>query len=124
MGDNARSSFKQRSVIARVIWGAFAPTLPLQGRDKEERALRRQRVRSCGMTRRATDSRSAAEMAFKAATTKPAEPIPSEPKPPSLPGAKELVSLRIDRDVLDFFQKDGPGWQERINDALRKAADK
>jgi hypothetical protein len=43
---------------------------------------------------------------------------------PSMPGAKEQVTLRIDRDVLDFFQADGPGWQERINQALRKAAGK
>jgi uncharacterized protein (DUF4415 family) len=35
-----------------------------------------------------------------------------------------MVSLRIDRDVLDFFQGDGPGWQDRINAALRKAAGK
>ena len=67
------------------------------------------------------DSRSEAEKAFKAATTKPAD-LP--PKTPSVPGAKEMVSLRIDRDVLDFFQEDGPGWQDRINDALRKAAGK
>ena len=60
-------------------------------------------------------------MAFKAATTKPAEPLP---KSPSLPGVKELVSLRIDRDVLDYFQEAGPGWQERINAVLRKAAGK
>ena len=73
------------------------------------------------MTRRTTDSRQAAEMAFKAATTKPAEPLP---KNPSLPGAKELVSLRIDRDVLDYFEEAGPGWQERINAVLRKAAGK
>ncbi len=73
------------------------------------------------MTRRTTDSRQMAEMAFKAATTKPA---PTAPKAPSVPGAKELVSLRIDRDVLDFFQEDGPGWQDRINDALRAAAGK
>jgi uncharacterized protein (DUF4415 family) len=26
--------------------------------------------------------------------------------------------------VLDFFQADGPGWQDRINAALRKAAGK
>lgn len=39
-------------------------------------------------------------------------------------GTKEMVSLRLDRDVLDFFQGDGPGWQERINAALRKAAGK
>jgi uncharacterized protein (DUF4415 family) len=73
------------------------------------------------MTRRTTDSRQAAEMAFKAATTKPPESLP---KSPSLPGAKELISLRIDRDVLDHFQQDGPGWQERINAALRIAAGK
>jgi uncharacterized protein (DUF4415 family) len=30
----------------------------------------------------------------------------------------------IDRDVLDYFQADGPGWQERINAAPRKAAKK
>jgi uncharacterized protein (DUF4415 family) len=62
-----------------------------------------------------------AEMAFKAATTKPAE---SAPKAPSLPGAKEFVSLRIDRDILDHFQEAGSGWQERINAALRAAAGK
>ena len=74
------------------------------------------------MTRRASnDPRTAAEKAFKAATTKPAE-LP--PKAPAIPGAKEMVSLRIDRDVLDFFQEDGPGWQERINAALRKGAGK
>jgi uncharacterized protein (DUF4415 family) len=76
------------------------------------------------MTRRTPDARSAAEKAFKAATTKPPPELPLPPKAPSLPGAKELVSLRVDRDVLDFFQQDGPGWQERINAALRKAAGK
>ena len=65
------------------------------------------------------DSRSQAEQAFKAATTKPLEQPAAAP---SVPGAKEMVSLRIDRDVLDVFQADGPGWQERINAALRKAA--
>ncbi len=74
------------------------------------------------MPRRPTDPRTAAEKAFKALTApKPAE-VP--PQPSSLPGAKEIVSLRIDRDVLDFFQADGPGWQEHINAALRKAAGK
>ena len=67
------------------------------------------------------DTCSLAEKAFKAVTTKPADlPSPS----PAVPGAREMVSLRIDRDVLDFFQADGPGWQERINAALRKAAGK
>lgn len=74
------------------------------------------------MSRRPPDVRSAAERAFKAVTAKPAEGPPKAP--PSLPGVKEMVSLRIDRDVLDFFQEDGPGWQDRINAALRKAAGK
>ena len=69
------------------------------------------------MARRPMDPRSAAEAVFKPAAPKPVEPAP---KPAALPGAKELVSLRIDRDVLDRFQAGGPGWQDRINDALRK----
>jgi uncharacterized protein (DUF4415 family) len=73
--------------------------------------------------RKPTSSRDAAEAAFKAATTKPPAPIPQN-KPPSVPGAREQVMLRIDREVLDHFQADGPGWQDRINDALRKAAGK
>jgi uncharacterized protein (DUF4415 family) len=74
-------------------------------------------------TRRTSDPRSAAEAAFKSATTKPRE-ADSKPTPPAIPGVKELVSLRIDRDVLEHFQEAGPGWQERINAALRKAAGK
>jgi len=34
---------------------------------------------------------------------------------------KSLVSLRLDNDVLDKFKAGGPGWQTRINEALRKA---
>jgi len=37
----------------------------------------------------------------------------------ALPETKELVSLKIDSAVLHYFQDDGPGWQDRINDALR-----
>jgi uncharacterized protein (DUF4415 family) len=35
---------------------------------------------------------------------------------------KQLVSLRIDADVLEYFKAQGPGWQSRMNAALRKAA--
>lgn len=34
---------------------------------------------------------------------------------------KEQVSLRLDKDVLDRFRASGPGWQTRINEALRRA---
>ena len=68
----------------------------------------------------ASDAWSQAEKAFKKATTR----VPDAPlvKSNAPPGAKELVSIRIDRDVLDAFQADGPGWQDRVNAALRKAA--
>jgi uncharacterized protein (DUF4415 family) len=67
------------------------------------------------------DARTEAEAAFKKTTTKVIE---EPPKKAAIPGVKELVSLRIDQDVLEHFQDGGPGWQERINDALRKAIGK
>jgi uncharacterized protein (DUF4415 family) len=67
------------------------------------------------------DARSEAEAAFKKVTTKPAEaPV----KKNVVPGVKEQVMLRIDQDVLEHFRASGPGWQDRINEALRKAAGK
>lgn len=69
--------------------------------------------------RRTGSSLDTAEAAFKAATTKPVETAP-QAKP--IPEGKELVSLRLDRAVLEHFQDDGPGWQDRINTALRIAA--
>ena len=35
---------------------------------------------------------------------------------------KQAVNIRLDPDVLARFRADGPGWQSRINAALRKAA--
>ncbi|WP_234685587.1 BrnA antitoxin family protein [Bradyrhizobium monzae] len=67
------------------------------------------------------DARSEAEAAFKKVTAKVAV---APPKPNVAPGIKEQVTLRIDQDVLEFFQGGGPGWQDRINEALRKAAGK
>jgi len=58
----------------------------------------------------------AAEAAFKP-VKKPAAPIRELSVAPNV---RELVSIRIDRAVLDHFQEDGPGWQDRINEALRQ----
>src|SRR4051794_29527176 len=33
---------------------------------------------------------------------------------------KQLVSLRLDQEVLERFRARGPGWQRLINEALRK----
>jgi len=41
---------------------------------------------------------------------------------PKLAQTKQPVLLRIDRDVVDTFKAGGEGWQTRMNDALRKAA--
>ncbi|MCJ2006877.1 BrnA antitoxin family protein [Methylobacterium sp. E-041] len=73
-------------------------------------------------TRRITDPRQAAEAAFKAATTAkpaPAAAPPAPRQPQAAPGARESVTLRLDSAVLAHFQKDGPGWQDRLNDALK-----
>jgi uncharacterized protein (DUF4415 family) len=59
---------------------------------------------SADRTGRTTTSREVAEAAFKAATTKPAE-LP--PKQPTIPNAKELVSLRIDGTFLITFKTPG-----------------
>jgi uncharacterized protein (DUF4415 family) len=81
-------------------------------------------LRKRGTTRRPrtlNDARSEAEAAFKKATTKVAA---APPKQAAVPGVREQVTLRIDQDVLEHFRSGGPGWQDRINDALRKAAGK
>jgi uncharacterized protein (DUF4415 family) len=67
------------------------------------------------------DARTEAEAAFKRATAKVAE---APPKKATAPGVREQITLRIDQDVLEWFQEGGPGWQDRINETLRKAAGK
>ena len=32
---------------------------------------------------------------------------------------KEQIAIRLDLEILEAFRKDGPGWQTRINDALK-----
>ena len=34
---------------------------------------------------------------------------------------KQLVSLRLDRSIIEAFKAEGAGWQRRINEALRHA---
>lgn len=36
---------------------------------------------------------------------------------------KELISLRIDQDVIEWFKAQGPGYQTRINSVLRAFRD-
>lgn len=41
---------------------------------------------------------------------------------PKKPATKQAVNIRLDPEVLAWFRATGPGWQSRVNAALRKAA--
>jgi uncharacterized protein (DUF4415 family) len=41
---------------------------------------------------------------------------------PPLEAPKQAIRIRLDADVVEHFRATGPGWQTRINDALRRAA--
>ena len=70
---------------------------------------------------RPTDPLSVAEAVFKPSPPPAAEPVVAE-KRLVIPISKEQLSLKLDSDLIAHFQEDGPGWQERINDTLRRAA--
>jgi uncharacterized protein (DUF4415 family) len=36
-----------------------------------------------------------------------------------MPPKKKAISIRVDEDVLDYFKKEGVGYQRRINAVLR-----
>ncbi len=39
---------------------------------------------------------------------------------PKLEHPKLQVTLRLDEEVVNSFKEDGPGWQGRINETLKK----
>lgn len=42
---------------------------------------------------------------------------------PRLDKPKQLVTLRLDPDVLARLRESGPGWQSKVNEILKKAAE-
>lgn len=86
------------------------PAAPLPARDEDTPAW--------------TDAqRERAEQAAGDMEVRPAADMLARAGPPSLVGAaKRQVTLRLDPDVIERFRADGPGWQGRMNAALRKAA--
>ena len=36
-----------------------------------------------------------------------------------VPEAKRAISIRLDRDIIEFFKRTGPGYQTKINAVLR-----
>ncbi|MGU3539978.1 BrnA antitoxin family protein [Methylobacterium sp. A54F] len=41
---------------------------------------------------------------------------------PKAPVRRVPISLRVDPDVLAAYKADGPGWQTRMNETLRRGA--
>lgn len=46
---------------------------------------------------------------------------PPRGRGPQKAPTKEMVSIRIDRDILAKLRATGPGWQKLVNTTLRKA---
>lgn len=36
---------------------------------------------------------------------------------------KEMVTIRLSRDVVEHFRATGPGWQSRVDEILKKAVE-
>jgi uncharacterized protein (DUF4415 family) len=42
-------------------------------------------------------------------------------RPFAIPGErKQAISIRLDRDIVAALKASGPGWQTRVNEALRR----
>ncbi|MBQ5949455.1 BrnA antitoxin family protein [Massilia sp. ST3] len=41
-------------------------------------------------------------------------------KPQAASGVKQIVTIRLDVDMLEWFKEAGPGYQTRINQVLRE----
>ncbi len=81
------------------------------------------------MSRRKTDPENPEWTAGDFASARPASELPADVRKafprtrgPQKAPKKIPVSLRLSPDVVERFKADGPGWQSRMDDALRKAA--
>lgn len=45
--------------------------------------------------------------------------VPDAPQKHHMAGAKQIVTIRLDVDMLEWFKAAGPGYQTRINQVLR-----
>jgi uncharacterized protein (DUF4415 family) len=46
-------------------------------------------------------------------------PKPRKGRGPQKTPTKVQTTIRLDRDLVAYFKREGSGWQSRINDALR-----
>jgi uncharacterized protein (DUF4415 family) len=45
-------------------------------------------------------------------------------RPPEGSAPKQAIALRIDSEVLAAFKAQGPGWQSRMQETLKRAANR
>ena len=53
----------------------------------------------------------------------PEPAMSSKPQVASSSGVKQIVTIRLDVDMLEWFKTAGPGYQTRINQVLREHMD-
>ena len=63
-----------------------------------------------------------AEIAIGGKVIRPANGTLTKPGRPKKADAKVSVHLRLSPEVITHFRARGPGWQTRIDEALRRAA--
>jgi uncharacterized protein (DUF4415 family) len=49
--------------------------------------------------------------------------VAGAPKQPMGHGTKQIVTIRLDIDMLEWFKAAGPGYQTRVNQVLRDYMD-
>jgi len=90
---SARAAGQSRTAVAQV---QAAPPYVWDGVDEDDRPLSREEMQA------------GIEAAARRRRGRPAG------------GDKESTTIRLDRDILNTFRAEGPGWQTRINAALRE----
>ena len=96
----------------------FQHTKPLT--DEEEAKIQRQ-IASDPDAPEATDEQIAQARPFRDVFPEFYEQIQRARGRPKIDKPKQVVSIRLDADVVAKFKATGKGWQGRINEALRKA---
>ena len=96
----------------------------MTGKSENTRTYTAEELRT--MTERGEDQTDHSMSHEEAIRRRRADPEAPQPYPgwertimPGLPFGKEHLSLRVDRDVLEWFRSFGKGYQTRINSVLR-----
>lgn len=88
--------------------------------DEEEAEIQRQ-IAADPDDAEATDEQLAQAKPFAEAFPELFESIKRARGRPAVEKPKQVVSIRLDQDVISKFKATGKGWQARINEVLKNA---